>query len=403
MTTMMKQQAFLLGLVMVVVMATGCEGEKQTKNAKQPATQEIDAAIAKGVAWLKSKSKDGMWMVKVGDKEFPNPAYTALAITPVALSLPPAERAQDPTVAKAAAFILAALQEDGAIRQGPASKYDNYFTACSLMALSVINDPAHAAQRKKMSDFLLTLQRQDKARIKGGFGYNTAKDSDLSNTQFAIEALRSAGLPEDHPAMEEARKYLERAQNRSENEENAGKVWEMKVPELGTVKVVSGNDGSAPYEPGVSKAGLQKLPDGTYVARGYGSMTYALLKCYILVGLDAKDERVASALQWLGDHYTWDLNPGFDEVAKTRPEAPFWALYYYYMTAAKALRIAGLQTLDTPDGPRNWRDDLSVAIRKRQAANGSWTNSKAERWEEGDPLVATSYALIALHEIKGSK
>jgi squalene-hopene/tetraprenyl-beta-curcumene cyclase len=256
-----------------------------------------------------------------------------------------------------------------------------------------------------MKAFLLTLQRKEAGRTEGGFGYNKAKGADLSNAQFAIEALRAAGLPEDHEAMVRARAFLERIQNRSENEANKDALWEVEEEKIGKVKVVPGNDGSAGYEPGVSKAGLQKLPDGTYVPRGYGSMTYALLKCYVLAGLPANDDRVAAAVKWLAANYTWDENPGFQATAEEtgQKDAPYWGLFYYYMTAAKALRLAGLSSLETPKGARDWRADLSRAILSRQAADGSWRNERSPRWEEGDPLITTSYALIALEEILAPK
>ncbi|HEX5138916.1 MAG TPA: prenyltransferase/squalene oxidase repeat-containing protein, partial [Planctomycetota bacterium] len=258
----------------------------------------------------------------------------------------------------------------------------------------------------KMKAFLLKLQRTEEGRAQGGFGYNDdGPGADLSNAQFAIEALRAAGIPEDHPAMQKALKFLERAQNRSENEENKDARWVVEDEKLGKVTVVPGNDGSGTYEAGVSKAGLQKLPDGTYVARGYGSMTYALLKCYALTGLKPEDERVKAAVAWIGKNYTWDENPGFrPSVAEGAPkEAPYWGLFYYYMSAAKALNALKVDKLDTPEGARDWRADLGTAILSRQQEDGSWRNDQSPRWEEGDPLLPTAYALITLHEIVPAK
>jgi len=305
-------------------------------------------------------------------------------------------------VKKACAFLLSMQQKDGAIRGGPASKYDNYFTSATLMALEIVGDPAQAGARRKMRDFILSIQRKEKGRLQGGFGYNTAGGADLSNAQFAVEALRSAGIPASHPAMKRALAFLERVQNRSENAANQGAVREVVDKKLGRVKVVSGNDGSAAYEPGVSKAGLIRLPDGTYSARGYGSMTYALLKCYILVGLNAQDQRVQAALKWLGENYGWDQNPGFAALAtqNKRPDAPYWGLYYYYMTAAKALRLAGIAKLSTPAGPKDWRQDLAAALLRRQREDGSWVNTMSKRWEESDPVITTGYATIALQELE---
>ena len=387
----------LVLLVMAGVLAAGPEGA--------PKKADIEGSVAKGVRWLRAQSKDGVFTVTVQDQVVPHAGYTALALGAIAASLPVDARAADPLVRSATAFLLKAQREDGGIGEAGAGSYDNYFTSATLMALAAVNDPATAAAREKMKGFLLTLQRKEEGRLKGGFGYNTAKGADLSNAQFAIAALRAAGLPEDHEAMVKARAFLARVQNRSENEENKDASYDLEEKGIGIVKVVPGNDGSAGYEPGVSKAGLEKLPDGTYVARGYGSMTYALLKCYLLAGVPKEDERVQAAVKWLAKNYTWDENPGFTKSAEDpkQKEAPYWGLFYYYMTAAKALQLAGIGKLETPSGPRDWRADLAQAILSRQQADGSWRNEKSPRWEEGDPLLTTSYAVIALEDILAGK
>jgi hypothetical protein len=371
--------------------------------AEAPAPEwraQAEQALQKGAAWLRNRSENGMWMIEFGGKKFPDPAYSALAATAVAQSVPRDQRKDDPLLKSTAGFVLKALREDGAVSTGGRSKYENYYTSSGLLALVEIGDPEHKPTIEKMKKFLLTLQRVEDARLKGGFGYNTAKGADLSNAQYAIEALRAAGLAADSPEMKAALEFLERAQNRSENAANQGAQYEMDDPKLGKIKVVPGDDGSAGYEPGVSKAGMRKLPDGTYAPRGYGSMTYALLKCYLLAGVKNDDERVKAAVKWLGENYTWDTNPGFEFAAKEekKPEAEWWGLFYYYMTAAKALNLMGVDKLPTPTGERDWRADLVGAIVARQKADGSWVNDKAARWQEGDPLLCTSYAVLALSE-----
>lgn len=386
----------LVLLVMAGALAAGPDGA--------PAKADIEGSIAKGVAWLRAQAKDGVFVVNIKGQEVPSAGHTALALAAIASAMPADARAADPFVKSSTAFLLKAQRADGGI-EGGAANYDNYFTSATLMALAVINDPATADARGKMRAFLLTLQRKEEGRLQGGFGYNTSEGADLSNAQFAIAALRAAGLSEDHEAMVKARAFLARAQNRSENEENKDASYEMQEKGIGIVKVVPGNDGSAGYEPGVSKAGLSKLPDGTYVARGYGSMTYALLKCYLLAGVPKEDERVQAAVKWLAKNYTWDENPGFREAAEEtgQKEAPYWGLFYYYMTAAKALQLVGATKLETPSGPRDWRADLAQAILSRQQADGSWKNDKSPRWEEGDPLLTTCYAVIALEDILAAK
>ena len=359
----------------------------------------VQASIDRGIKYLRAQANDkGIFEFETKDGKVPSAAHTALALAPIARELAKAKRADDALVKGASKFLLSQQREDGAIEPHRHAKYENYYTSAALMALAYINDPATAPAREKMKKFILSLQRMEDERIKGGFGYNTAKSADLSNAQYAVEALRTAGVPDTDPAMKRLLVFLERTQNRSENANNKDAEYELEGK-----KIVPGNDGSAGYEPGVSKAGMRRLPDGTFAPRGYGSMTYALLKCYILVGLKADDARVKSTLQWLGDNYSWDENPGFRDIAKETnvPQAPYWGLFYYYVTAAKALRIVGADTIKTDDGDKDWRADLAAAILKRQAGDGSWINTQSDRWEEKDKIITTAYAVIALQEILG--
>jgi squalene-hopene/tetraprenyl-beta-curcumene cyclase len=46
---------------------------------------------------------------------------------------------------------------------------------------------------------------------------------------------------------------------------------------------------------------------------------------------------------------------------------------------------------------RNWRDDLVDALVSEQRPDGSWKNP-VDRWMEGEPEMASIYALLALEE-----
>ncbi|MHC4819345.1 MAG: prenyltransferase/squalene oxidase repeat-containing protein, partial [Planctomycetota bacterium] len=211
-----------LALLMLSALFARCGDQPKEKPPAPGAAAPADVALAidKGVAWLRAQAEDGgIWMVQYQEREMPSVAYTALALGPIAAALPADRRKSDPMVRRAAGFLLESLREDGGVDAQP-SYFENYYTSCALMSLVVVDDPAHAEAREKMKGFLLTLQRQEEGRNQGGIGYNKRQGADLSNAQFAIEALRAAGIPEDHESMEKARKYLQRVQNRSENEEN---------------------------------------------------------------------------------------------------------------------------------------------------------------------------------------
>ena len=124
-------------------------------------------------------------------------------------------------------------------------------------------------------------------------------------------------------------------------------------------------------------------------------MTYALLKSYLLAGIDVEDPRVQAAVNWIRKHYTLDENPGFKK-AEGR-DLGQQGLYYYYLTMARALDALQVDTLETPDGNEHpWRRELGAKMLTLQREDGSWVNHRAPRWFEGNPVLATAYALLVL-------
>jgi hypothetical protein len=69
---------------------------------------------------------------------------------------------------------------------------------------------------------------------------------------------------------------------------------------------------------------------------------------------------------------------------------------FYYHTFAKALRAFGVDQIEDAKGVKHdWRRDLIEELARRQQADGSWVN-KNNRWMEGDPALATAFAILAL-------
>ena len=161
------------------------------------------------------------------------------------------------------------------------------------------------------------------------------------------------------------------------------------------IVIKAGDDGGGYYQPDESKAGYIELGDGSKIPRSYGSMSYALLKGFVFAGLTKDDPRVAACWKWLSDNYTLDVNPGFP--ASAGPVAPYQGLFYYFHTMGKALDIFGVNTITDGEGvEHDWRAELAGRITSMQAKDGSWVNQNAPRWWEGNPLLATSYALRTL-------
>jgi squalene-hopene/tetraprenyl-beta-curcumene cyclase len=117
-------------------------------------------------------------------------------------------------------------------------------------------------------------------------------------------------------------------------------------------------------------------------------MTYAGFKSMFYAGLNPDDMRVRACFDWIKAHFTFEENPGVGQQG----------LYYYYLTMSRALFVAQQHTItDSKNAPHNWREEMIDAIVKRQKPDGSWQNT-ADRWLEGEPVMATIDALLALEE-----
>lgn len=344
-------------------------------------------SLRRGALFLVATSEDGLW----GAPGQPQLGLSAMALG--ALQELPAPRPKEvQEVLDAGLVWLAAHQDaDGSIHDG---KLKNYLTSAAILALAKSGDARFAEVIEKARLFLIALQADegegytDGDLFYGGIGYGGDERPDLSNLQMALEAMAAAGTKSGDESFRRALKFLERTQNRSESND-------VELESEGGV-IKSGDDGGAGYAPGDSKAGFETLADGTQVPRSYGSMTYALLKGFIFAGLPKEDPRMQAAWKWIREHYTLDVNPGFEHSVD--PTAPYQGLYYYFHTMAKALDLYGEEEIVDGAGRRHpWRRQLSgrlIAMQRKD--DGSWVNENAPRWWEGDPVLATSYAMLTL-------
>ncbi len=335
---------------------------------------EISDTVGRAIRFLEATQEDdGSWSARLG------PGVTALITTGI---LRHGRSPSDPVVATALEYLQSHVRDDGGIYQ-LGTRYRNYETCLAILCFTEANRSAKPAGRyhqilTKAETFVKRLQwdadeGHDAASTSyGGAGYGKHNRPDMSNTTFLIDALKSLGRGPDDPALQKALAFVSRCQN-LETEHNETKFAAMN-PDGGFYYTVAAG--------GSSQAG--ETADGGL--RSYGSMTYAGLKSMIYAGVGPDDPRVQAAYRWATRNYTLSENPGLGRAG----------LFYYLHTLAKALDAIGSETLvDDQGASHRWRRELAVELANRQRADGSWTNDNS-RWLEGDPHLATGYALLTL-------
>ena len=124
-------------------------------------------------------------------------------------------------------------------------------------------------------------------------------------------------------------------------------------------------------------------------------MTYAGLKSMLYAGLTKDDPRVKAAWDWISKNWTLDENPG---MRLNKPDAAQNGLFYYYHTLARALNAYDEPIITDAKGVKHdWRLELIQQLSSMQKEDGSWQGDK--RWMEDAPVLATSYAVLAMEEV----
>jgi squalene-hopene/tetraprenyl-beta-curcumene cyclase len=346
--------------------------------------KEVARAQERGLAWLVAQQQgDGSWRK--------HPAMTGLAVTALLRQGRGLTGEQEAAVDRGIEFILGCVKPSGAIfGGGETDKYPNYSTAICAMTLLAAGKTEHIETIRKARAFLLGSQFDETESATsthasyGGIGYGRRERPDLSNTQWALEALKltenigaadAAKHPEWQLHWQKAIAFLQRCQNLPSHNDQP---WAKNAGDRDL--------GGFVYMPGMSFADEGEVTDGKAPLRSYGSMSYAGLKSYIYAELKKDDPRVVGAVNWLRRNYTLDENPGMGAQG----------LYYYYHTMAKALTAYGEDAFtDAAGTTHDWRYELMNKLVSLQKADGFWQNAN-NRWWENDPVLVTSYSLLAL-------
>ena len=287
-------------------------------------------------------------------------------------------------------YLLSCIRPDGSVQKAGLA---NYNTSLALMAFTSTADTNFLPVILKAREFLAStqidrgIQGTNDTPFDGGVGYGSKYDhSDMNNTLVAIEAMRAseAFFPRDFPSTilpvpdldwKAVVRFLENCQN---------------LPGTNTTDQVSDDPrdrGGFFYYPGRSMAGgITNSQTGKVALRSYGSMSYGGLLSFIYAKLSQKDPRVVAVKEWLRSNYTLEENPGMGQQG----------YFYYLYLLTKALTASGEDRLQLANGAEVlWRDQVARRVLQLQRADGAWVNPEP-RWWEADPVLVTSYALMAL-------
>ena len=330
---------------------------------------DIDAAIARGVKYLVSRQE--------ADGHFSDAHMPALTGLPLWALVCGGEGKGD-AARRAASFVLSTQRPDGGFyvpkpgRGG--SGLGNYNTSVCVSALF----ESGLAPTKAILDartYIAGSQLTGDDTMAGGFGYDRAsrrRYADLSNTSYAMDAMRRTERVEDLRPKGQARADLN---------------WDKALSFVTRLQEKEGERaGGAAYNARTPQGGTETNASGRVQLRAYGSMSYAAVLSMCHAKLTRSDPRVKSALDYCTKFWTVDENPGMGSQG----------LYYYFDILSRALSVAGIDELVQPDGRRvAWKKELAAKILSLQKEDGSWENENNRFWEN-DPVLATSFAILSL-------
>ena len=127
---------------------------------------------------------------------------------------------EGPFIGLAADWLATQVQKNGSISGANTPTYN---TALAIMGLNAVDSKKFATEIKGGQSFLVGFQTDEDLKYKesdkfyGGIGYGGDERPDLSNLQYALEALRKTSYDPSSDVWAKAQKFVTRCQNRSES------------------------------------------------------------------------------------------------------------------------------------------------------------------------------------------
>ena len=351
---MMKRTLLLMALLL-----PSAAPAQDTAHLEERERAAIDRALERGLEWLRAQqAEEGAWHSARRSGICPV-SLTAMALWASA-EVSRAEEVGDPE-SRATAFLLANRRPGGGIyAEGRGLRI--YTSGVAARALEAEN-------RRSGSAEVLAA-----AREAGLFAYRGGVPESWVDDLGADQAARG-------DLAERAGQILESATGLSEGERRALEFLRRQDP------------GAGPLRP------PQRVRDPRWELPGPEdqALSYEDVLPLVYAELRPEQQLARRALLALKSWYTLEENPDLTRRWTTSGfHQPEQGLYYYYLTLARVLTAYHTPRLALDDGTtRDWPRELSRKLIKLQREDGSWVNETA-RWWEGEPVLTTSYALLAL-------
>jgi hypothetical protein len=351
-----------------------------------PDPKAVDAAIEKGVRWLKSAPSSGYEHQQIADCD------ELILLTMVHAGVPPTDgrcqellqKMQTAPLEKTYKVVLQAM----VLEEVDRVKHQRRIAQCGqfLVDSQCANGQWSYGQASAFLDSIpeptpgrgavATSGARPVARKPAGKGTEWAKpevvkrivlqkkadgpgSGDNSNSQYAALGLRAcaeAGVAVPRETLERARKW-----------------W------IGSQQAVDARGGRKPVASGEGVGGAPAgwcYGDAGHGHPPYGSMTAGAVGAMViydhLLGLSwKKDESVLRGLAWMSVNFSVTSNPG---PAEWGGGAPGYMLYYYLYALERVGVFTGLERL----GGQAWYAAGARAILAEQSGDGSWVSQAPE-------------------------
>ncbi len=353
-----------------------------------------EAQLAKACEYLwDQQGSDGGWhsehhgLLKGGEAWTPFVLFSLMSV-PDSIYPRPADGFRD-----ALRFIRQRIDVQGAIgRSDPdVLEYPNYATSYALRILQESNQASDAALVRLMSEYLRNQQFNEQRGIlpehpaygSWGFGETTLRDGqvghvDLSHTRRVLQALPQAAI--NFEIRSKSRLFLRMLQKQPHEDR------QQLVLREGAPPAFDGGFYFSTTIEGANKAGSDSTANGF---RSYATATCDGILALLAAGARKNSQPVQTAAKWL------ELNPLAATPAGIPDDTPeqWHKVLFYYHLAARSEVYRALEW------PGNWRSDIYLLLRDRQAKDGSFRNPDGALNKEDDPILATALAVQTLQNI----